>query len=148
LVFYISTPFCLRSIRVVIDTNVFISALLFGGTPGKLIPQWKSGHIQPFVSKQIINEYVRVLAYPKFKLSETEINYILYEEILPYFEVVEIKVGKTIIQEDPADDMFIRCALSGNMNIIISGDSHLLSLKSYQKVKILTPSQFLKELED
>lgn len=148
MVFYISTPFCLRSIRVVIDTDLVISALLFGGTPGKLIPLWKSDRIQPFVSKQIINEYLRVLAYPKFKLSEAEINYILYKEILPYFEVVEIKVGKIIIQEDPADDMFIRCALSGKANIIISGDSHLLSLKSYQKVNILTPSQVLKELEE
>ena len=135
-------------IKVVVDTNIVISALLFGGTPGKLITLWKSGRIQPFVSNQIINEYLRVLAYPKFTLSEAEINYILYKEILPYFEVVEIKVGKIIIQEDPADDMFIRCALSGKADIIISGDSHLLSLKSYQKVKILTPFQVLKELEE
>ena len=135
-----------KVIRVVIDTNVVISALLFGGVPGGLIPLWKSGRIKPFVSKQIIDEYLRVLAYPKFILSEEEINYILYKEVLPYFEVVEIKVGKIIIQEDPADDMFIRCALSGKAKVIISGDSHLLSLKSYQKVKILTPSQVLKEL--
>lgn len=135
-----------KVIRVVIDTNVVISALLFGGVPGGLIPLWKSGRIKPFVSKQIVDEYLRVLAYPKFILSEEEINYILYKEVLPYFEVVEIKAGKIIIQEDPADDMFIRCALSGKAKVIISGDSHLLSLKSYQKVKILTPSQVLKEL--
>jgi putative PIN family toxin of toxin-antitoxin system len=135
-------------VKVVFDTNIFISALLFGGTPGKLIVLWKSGRIQPFVSKQIIDEYLRVLAYPKFKLSEAEINYILYKEILPYFEVVHVKVGKIIIQEDPADDMFIRCALSSKADVIISGDSHLLALKSYQKVKILTPSQVLKELEE
>lgn len=135
-----------KVIRVVIDTNVVISALLFGGVPGGLIPLWKSGRIKPFVSKQIVDEYLRVLAYPKFILSEEEINYILYKEVLPYFEVVEIKAGKIIIQEDPADDMFIRCALSGKAEVIISGDSHLLSLKSYQKVKILTPSQVLKEL--
>ncbi len=135
-----------KVIRVVIDTNVVISALLFGGVPGGLIPLWKSGRIKPFVSKQIVDEYLRVLAYPKFILSEEEINYILYKEVLPYFEVVEIKAGKIIIQEDPADDMFIRCALSGKAKVIISGDSHLLSLKSYQKVKIITPSQVLKEL--
>ena len=135
-------------VKVVIDTNVFISALLFGGTPGKLIVLWKNGRIQPYVSKQIIDEYLRVLAYPKFRLSEAEINYILYKEILPYFEVVQVKVGKIIIQEDPADDMFIRCALSCKADIIISGDSHLLSLKLYQKIRILTPSQVLKELEE
>ena len=55
--------------RVVIDTNVVVSALLFGGTPGELIPLWKSGRIKPLASAEIIDEYIRVLAYPKFKLS-------------------------------------------------------------------------------
>ena len=57
-------------IPVVIDTNVFLSALLFGGTPGKLISLWKSGKIQPQVNKNTVAELLRVLAYPKFKLTE------------------------------------------------------------------------------
>jgi putative PIN family toxin of toxin-antitoxin system len=55
--------------RVVIDTNVVISALLFGGEPGELIPLWKSGRIKPLASKEMVDEYLRVLTYPKFGLT-------------------------------------------------------------------------------
>ena len=75
--------------RVVIDTNVIVSALLFGGTPGKLIPLWKDGLIKPLVSREIIDEYIAVLAYPKFELTETEIQYLFYQQLLPFFEVVK-----------------------------------------------------------
>ena len=136
----------IKKIRAVIDTNVIVSAILFGGIPGKLISLWKSGHIQPLASKDIIDEYINVMAYAKFELSEKEINYILYNEILPYFEVVTLKPGQEIIQEDPSDDKFLHCANAGKASIIISGDQHLLNLKSYGKIKILTSSQFLEKL--
>ena len=132
--------------RLVIDTNVVVSALLFGGVPGKLVPLWKSGRIRALASKEMIEEYLRVLTYPKFELSEEEINYLLYQEILPYFEIVWTKPGPVIVEEDPSDDMFILCADAGKANTIISGDQHLLDLKSYGKVKILTPAQFLKDM--
>lgn len=132
---------------VVMDTNVIVSALLFGGVPGELIPLWRAERIQPKASKEIIEEYIRVLAYPKFKLSEEEINFLLYHEILPYFEVVRVKPGRVILRDDPTDDKFIRCAKAGKTNIIISGDQHLLRLKSYGELKILTPTQFLKALQ-
>lgn len=130
--------------RVVTDTNVIVSAFLFSGTPGKLIPIWKSGRIQPLISREIIDEYLSVLAYPKFKLSEQEIEFIIYHEILPYFRIVRAKHGPVIIQDDPSDDKFIRCAETGNAQIIISGDHHLIALRSYGKLRILTPSEFLK----
>ena len=57
-----------KVIDIVIDTNVIISALLFGGGPGKLIELWKKGFIRPLLSAEIITEYLRVLAYPKFKV--------------------------------------------------------------------------------
>ena len=136
----------IKKIRTVIDTNVIISAILFGGIPGELISLWKSGHIQPLASKDIIDEYINVLAYPKFELSEKEIDYILYNEILPYFDVVTLKPDRAIIQEDPSDDKFIHCAKAGKASVIISGDQHLIKLKSYGKIKILTPYQFLKKL--
>jgi putative PIN family toxin of toxin-antitoxin system len=134
-------------ILVVIDTNVVISALLFGGMPGKLIILWKNERIKPLVSREIIDEYLKVLAYPKFKLSEEEINYILYQEILPFFEVIVVEQRPVIIKADPSDDKFIRCAQSGKAKVIISGDKHLLALKPHRKIKILSPSQFLEEYE-
>jgi putative PIN family toxin of toxin-antitoxin system len=125
---------------------VIISAILFGGIPGELISLWKSVHIQPLASKDIIDEYIKVLTYPKFELSEKEINYILYNEILPYFEVATLKPGQAIIQKDPSDDKFLHCANAGRASVIISGDQHLINLKSYGKIKILTLSQFLEKL--
>jgi putative PIN family toxin of toxin-antitoxin system len=133
------------AVKVVVDTNVLVSALLFGGKPGKLIPLWQRGTIRPLASKEIIDEYLRVLTYPKFKLSEEDIHFLLYHEILPYFEVIDVHPGPRIIRKDPADDKFIGCALAGKAKFIVSGDHHLLALKSYQKIKILSPSDFLLE---
>ena len=129
--------------RVVIDTNVIVSALLFGGTPGKLIPLWKDGLIKPLVSREIIDEYIAVLAYPKFELTETEIQYLFYQQLLPFFEVVKTESGKVLIPSDPSDDKFIRCAIAGKADIIISGDAHLLALKANHHIRFLNPSQFL-----
>ena len=130
---------------VVIDTNVLVSALLFSGLPGRLIPLWKSGVILPNASKEIIDEYIRVLAYSKFELSEQEINLLLYHEILRHFEIVKVIQGEQIVKNDPSDDKFIWCAEAVGANIVISGDRHLLSVKKYKKIRILTPVQFLKD---
>ena len=135
-------------IPVVIDTNVFLSALLFGGTPGKLISLWKSGKIQPQLNKTTVAELLRVLAYPKFELTENEIQYLLYVEILPFCRVVTTKSGPVIIPEDPSDNVFLRCCEVSNARALISGDSHLLALKSYGNASILTPSQFLKDFRE
>jgi putative PIN family toxin of toxin-antitoxin system len=129
--------------KIVIDTNVIVSALLFGGKPGELIPLWQNYRIDPIVSKDIIDEYVRVLAYPKFELTEKEIRFLLYKRLLPYFEIVETSQGEVIIPNDPSDDKFIQCALFGNAKIIVSGDIHLLSLRVYQDIRILSPSQYI-----
>jgi len=133
--------------RAVIDTNVIVSAFLFNGKPGQLIPLWQTGRIQPIAGKDIVDEYIRVLAYPKFDLSEDDINFIIYNEILPYFDIVTIKTGDAVIEEDPSDDIFIHCAEAGKAKIIISGDDHLIHLNEYHGIKVLTPVQFLQELE-
>jgi len=133
-----------KVVQVVIDTNVVISALLFGGTPGELVPLWKEERIKAFISKEIIGEYLRVLAYPRFNLSEKEIDYLLYQEILPYFEITTTKPGPIILEKDPPDDKFIYCAQASGSKIIISGDRHLLSMKKYGQIEIISPAQFIK----
>ena len=135
-------------ISVVIDTNVLVSALLFGGTPGKLIPLWKSGKIQPHVSQEMVDELLRVLAYPKFELTENEIHYLFYVEILPFCKVVSVKSAPVIINEDPSDDMFLICAKAVQAKALITGDQHLLALKSFGTTSILTPKQFLNEFQE
>jgi putative PIN family toxin of toxin-antitoxin system len=128
--------------RVVIDTNVLVSALLFGRDPGELITLWKENRIQPLSSKEIMGEYLRVLAYPKFRLTEEEIEYLFSHEVLPYFEVITVQSGQPFVIENPSDDKFIWCALEGGAEAIISSDQHLLSLRSCP-VPILSPSEFL-----
>ena len=128
--------------RVVVDTNVLVSGLLFNGKPGELVELWKKGRIIPLCSKGIVKEYLRVLAYPKFQLSESEIDLLLTHEILPYFEVLTVKPGKPFVTMDPSDDKFIWCAIEGCAEVIVSGDEHLLNL-SPSPVPVTTVTLFL-----
>ena len=128
--------------KIVIDTNVLVSGLLFSGPPGELVRLWKKRIIRPFCSKEIVDEYLRVLAYPKFNLSESEIDFILTHEILPYFDVIIVKPGKSFVAADPADDKFIWCALAGRAKAIVSGDAHLLKFTK-SPVPVLTVAEFL-----
>ena len=77
--------------RIVLDTNAVISALLFRGVSSKLVSLWQNGLITPLLSREVLDEYLRVLSYPKFELSEKEIKELIQEEILPYAEVVKPK---------------------------------------------------------
>jgi putative PIN family toxin of toxin-antitoxin system len=133
----------LEVIRVVLDTNVLVSGLLFGGTPGKLLDLWKTGTIRLIMSRVMLDEFLRVLAYPKLRLSEEEIHYLLYVEVLPHAEIAKVHPGPILIPTDPSDDMFLRCAVAAGAKHIISGDRHLLQLKSYKRIKILSPAEFL-----
>ena len=131
--------------RVVIDTSVLVSALLFGGTAGKLIPLWKGWRIRPLCSKGMMEEYLRFLAYPRFRLTEKEITFILSREILPWFEVVPVQAGLRFVKKDPEDDKFIWCAVEGKAEALVSGDEHLLKLK-ISPVPVVSISAFLEAI--
>jgi putative PIN family toxin of toxin-antitoxin system len=128
--------------RIVVDTNVLVSGLLFGGVPGGVVQLWQKGKVRPLCSKEIVEEYLRVLAYPKFRLDGSEIDFILAREILPYFEGIAVRPGKPIVAADPADDKIIWCALEGGATVIVSGDEHLLKLKN-SPVPVLSAAEFL-----
>ena len=130
--------------RVVIDTNVMVSALLFKGSLSKIVDHSKEGKFTPLLSKETFNEFKAVLEYPKFSLTAQEIKAIIEEEVLPFFEIVEApgKIGK--ICRDSDDDKFIVCAVSGAADFIVSGDRDLLDIGKYKSVKIISPSEFLK----
>lgn len=136
----------IEMIPVVVDTSVVISTLLFGGVPGELISLWKDRVIEPLISKDILKEYLRVLAYPKFDLSEEDIHFLIYREILPFFKETVVKRLSRVVLKDPSDDKFIACARAGRAAFIISGDKHLLDLGCYESIEILTPSQMLSRL--
>lgn len=131
--------------KVVIDTNVLVSALLFGGTPGRLSELWRSRRIVPLVSQEIMAEYLKVLSYPKFRLIEEETRHLVMQEILPWFETVAAPAGAPFVTADPADDKFIWCAMAGGAEYVISGDIHLLACL-VSPVTVLTPVVFLERI--
>ena len=133
--------------RVVIDTNAFISSLLFKGPTNKLVNLWQKKKFVFLISKQIFEEYIRVLNYPKFHLSEEEIKEIIKEELLPFVQVVIVKKFVSVIKVDARDNIFLSTALSGKAEFIVSGDKHLLKLKKYRDIRILKMKDFFGELK-
>jgi putative PIN family toxin of toxin-antitoxin system len=134
-----------KEVRVVLDTNVMVSALLFQGRLSKIVDLWKEGKIVPLLSRDTFNELKTVLEYPKFSLTAGEIKNIIEDEVLPFFEIVEEagKIGR--ICRDAEDDKFIVCAVSGAADFIISGDNDLLDIGKYKSIKIINASELLKK---
>jgi len=130
--------------RAVLDTSVLVSALLFEGPVGRLVPLWHEGRFVPVVSKDILVEYLRVLAYPKFGLTAEEITSLVEEVVLPFAVAVRTRRGKRpIVREDPEDDKFLHAAAVRKARFVVSGDRHLLALGEHQGAKIVTARAFL-----
>jgi putative PIN family toxin of toxin-antitoxin system len=136
-----------KIIRVVLDTNVLISALLFKGELSRIVGLWQKGKIVPIISKETFDELRAVLEYPKFSLTAAEIKSLIEREILPFFEVVNVGEHVRGACRDPGDDKFISCAISANAGFIVTGDKDLSDLKKYQFVKIIQASNFIRMFE-
>ena len=132
-----------KALRVVLDTNVLVSALILKGRLSKLVELWQMGRITPVVSRETFDELRRVLEYPKFSLPKDEIETILRQDILPFFEVVEEVVSAAGVCRDPDDDKFLACAASAKVAFLVSGDKDLCSLRKFGSVQIVTPEQLL-----
>ena len=130
--------------RVVLDTNVLVSALIFRGSINALVPLWQEGKIRPLVSKDVLVEYLRALSYPKFELSKSEVLSLIKGCVLPFAETISVKTDLRAIAEDPDDDKFLALALEGRADVLISGDKHLLALGDFRGIPILRAHQFLK----
>jgi putative PIN family toxin of toxin-antitoxin system len=131
-------------VRVVLDTNVLISALLFKGELAGIVDLWKEGKIVPIVSRETFCEFRTVLEYPKFRLSKDDIKSIIEEEVLPFFEVVETVAEVSRVCKDPDDDKFIACALSASADLVVSGDKDLCDVARYRRIKIVRASDLLR----
>lgn len=133
-------------IRAVLDTNTVVSALLFTGTASQLVPLWQSRRITVLVSRQILEEYLRVLAYPKFRLSDQEIRALVEEEILPFVDTVRVRRRLVVVRRDPDDDKFLECAVTGRAKYLVTGDRDLRELDSFRGITILTVGEFLERM--
>jgi putative PIN family toxin of toxin-antitoxin system len=129
-------------VKLVVDTNVFISAFYWGGISQKVIDRIIKGIDELYISNEILDEIANVMARPKFKSGP--------ETIDRYVKTIE-KTGKKIfingeiknICRDKDDDDKIECALKGAVDFIITGDEDLLVLGEYQNIKIRTPKEYL-----
>jgi putative PIN family toxin of toxin-antitoxin system len=134
-------------IRAVLDTNVVISALLFSGPPSQLVAAWQSNSIRLIVSAPILEEYIRVLAYPKFKLTSVEIRALIEEELLPFVETVKVTPSAIVpVPRDSDDAKFITCATTASVRWLVSGDQDLLALHRVKSVEIISVTEFLQRL--
>jgi len=133
-----------KIIRVVLDTNILISALLFKGELSGIVGLWQKGKIVPIISKETFDELRTVLEYPKFSLSRAEIKSLIEHDILPFFEVVNVSKHVKGACRDPGDDKFISCAISASADCIVTGDKDLFDLKKYQSTRIIHGSDFIK----
>lgn len=136
--------------RIVIDTNVFISATFWKGDSFKILEKVQNGELELVLSKDIIDEYNRVLNYEeittKVKIKELEANFIL-GELVAMSLIVTPMIYHHTVKNDPDDDKFIDAAIQGHAKYIISQDRHLLDIKESEGVKILKPEDFLKLLD-
>jgi len=134
-----------RELRVVADTNVLVSALLFGGPPEQIVLAGLRGEIQLLTSSPLLKELERVLK-GKFKLNlHLVINII--EEIKEVAELVEVSSHINVISYPDDDNRVLECAVDGKVEFIVTGDTkRILPLKEFRGTKILSPSEFLNRL--
>lgn len=133
--------------KIVLDTNVYISAILFGGNPDKIIHLAKRGDgIEILVSEQIFEEISTVLGrkfgWPNWKIALT------LGEIREWTTLIVPRLTISDIKNNVADNKILECAVEGNADYIVSGDTkHLLPLKKYKNIHIVSPAEFVQIFE-
>ncbi len=132
--------------KVVLDTNVFISGVFFGGVPGRILSAWAGGRVSLVLSPAILAEYRRVgeelgAEYPERTAA--------FEPVLALLATSAVIVDAPPLQEpvgsDPSDEMFLAAALASHTPVIVSGDQHLLRVSGWREIRVCTPRQFHEE---
>ena len=128
--------------RVVLDTNVFISGVFFSGPPYTILQAWRDDALKLIISPEIFQEYQRVseelsTQFPQIDLSE------ILDLVLTKGEMIDAGTLPNPISADADDDKFLACAVAGSVGYIVSGDKHLLDVVVYRNVTILKPRQFV-----
>ena len=128
--------------KLVLDTNIFISSFFWGGNPRKLITRIIDGKDTLFVSNEILHEVFGVMSRPKFNVTRQQIVHFVnsIEEIS--CRVTSLGIIKGVCR-DSDDDKILECAVLGDVDFIISGDDDLLSLKEFQGIPIMTVSEYI-----
>jgi uncharacterized protein len=135
--------------RLLLDTNVVVSGLLWNGTPAQLIDTARRDEVELCTSRPLLAELSRILQRTKFAKVITASGMTLDQLVLGYAGlatlVVPAKIPPTVLN-DPDDDHVLACAVAAKTDLIVSGDSHLLDLMAYQGIPIETPAEALRRI--
>ncbi|CAN5202760.1 putative toxin-antitoxin system toxin component, PIN family [soil metagenome] len=135
--------------RVVLDTNIVVSALVFRGVgPSTLRKAWQARAFQPLASTVTAHELMRVLAYPKFRLSPTD-QHELLADYLPYAASVTVPEPAPRVPRcrDSFDQCFLELAIAGKAHVLVTGDNDLLALAAQFPVPVIGLARFLEGLK-
>ena len=133
-----------RTMKVVLDTSVFVPGVFFPGPPREVLRLWRDGEIELALSAEILEEYRRVgraLAKP---FPNTDLEPVL-DLVSAEGSLVEAPPLDEAVCEDRADDKFLACALASECETIVSSDRHLLKVSGYRGVRVMKPSAYLRE---
>ena len=128
--------------KIVLDTNVFISGIFFSGPPSQILRAWKNKRLQIILSQDILIEYQRVAESLTLKYPSIDILPII-ELVTVHGQFVDTKNVDITVCEDPDDNKFIECAIASDTKIIVSGDKHLLKVKGFKGIKVHKPREFV-----
>jgi uncharacterized protein len=131
-------------VKIVLDTNVFVSGVFFSGPPYQILRAWKNQELQIVVSQEILDEYYRVGEELSGRFPGPDLNPIL-ELVASKTELVKAARLSEAVCDDPDDDKFFACAIGGKAEIIVSGDKHLLKMSGCKGIKVVRPRQFVDE---
>lgn len=131
--------------RVVLDTNVLISALGWDGKPEECLELVLDGEIKAYCTQEMLDELSRVLDYDRFGFSDGEKQSFL-TVITASVHIVESDV-EVEVADDPDDDVFLECAVTVDADYVVSGDTDLLDLGSHDGIPILSPTAFLDRID-
>lgn len=131
--------------RTVLDTNIIVSSAL-GGALVLVLEKWDQGKFTVVVTSDILDEYFQVINRPKFKLKQETIDKIT-RYLYQFSEFVVPEEQIRVIEADPKDDKFLEAAIAGKVDFIVSGDNHLLELKEFRDIPIISGREFIEFLE-
>lgn len=137
--------------RLVLDTNVWISGLLWTGSPHQILRLAEEGRLVVAVSPAIVEEVADALARPKFSARVTALRTSVPELVGSLLTLAEMYLPSRVIvvvTADPEDDKILACARAARAGWLVSGDQHLLAFRQYRGIRIVTPQMFLKDWGD
>jgi len=129
-------------VKIILDTNVFVSGIFFTGPPYQILEAWRDGKLQLAISDDILEEYQRVGLMLAEQFPAIDLRPIL-DLVIANAEIFPVQCLSEAVCDDPDDDKFLTCALACKSKVIVSGDKHLLKVSGFQGIQIIKPREFV-----